>query len=292
MLDLKTAHKHFVDHLEQAGKTKSTLIAYNKDIEQLIEYLEKTGFSMISEIELDHLQQFMDNLAKQGYTNKTISRKTNATKTFFKFVKDAGHLASNIGEFLKHPKLENRAPRILSKMEYRALRDSTRTDIRTYAMVEVLLQTGVTISELASIEIAHVEHDHEKGKLFIPKVNSKESRHIPLNKAAVEAINKYKNEDRPGIDKAIHLFITKTGNPLLIRNIRSTLNRYFKIAGIENATVNDIRHTFVAHQLTLGVNIMHVSRIAGHKRLSTTERYLNYIEIPTNIGIKTDVEVL
>ena len=45
------------------------------------------------------------------------------------------------------------------------------------------------------------------------------------------------------------VFITKTGNPFLIRNIRSNLDRYFHVAGIENAKVNDLRHTFIAQQL-------------------------------------------
>jgi len=83
------------------------------------------------------------------------------------------------------------------------------------------------------------------------------------------------------VEKAVHLFITKTGKPLLVRNIRSTINRYFKLAGVEKAKVNDLRHTFVAHHLASGVNIITVSKVAGHKRLSTTERYLQYIEKTT-----------
>lgn len=291
MTNLIEAHKKFVDHLEDLGRSSSTLIAYSKDIEQLVDHLEKDGVKLVTNVELTQLQDFMNKLANTGYTNKTISRKTNATKTFFKYLIENKHLEVDPAEMLKHPKVAIKKPRILSKMEYRALRDATKDDVRTYAIVEVLLQTGATISELAGIEIEHINHDGEKGRLFVPEFNNKESRYVPLNKAVVEAMTVYINDERPNHPNAKHLFITKTGKPMLVRNIRSTINRFFKLAGIENAKVNDIRHTFVAHHLAQGVSIMHLSKIAGHKRISTTEKYLQYIEKETE-AVKTDLGVL
>jgi len=74
------------------------------------------------------------------------------------------------------------------------------------------------------------------------------------------------------------LFITKTGRPLLVRNIRTAIDRYYRRAGIAGAKVNDLRHTWVAHHLTSGASLVLISKIAGHKRLSTTERYLALIQ--------------
>jgi integrase/recombinase XerC/integrase/recombinase XerD len=48
--------------------------------------------------------------------------------------------------------------------------------------------------------------------------------------------------------------------------------------GIENAKVNDLRNTFIAHQLASGVPLAYVSKIVGHKRLSSTEQFLNLVE--------------
>jgi integrase/recombinase XerD len=278
MIKLQEAHKKFVKHLEDEGKAPSTLIAYNKDIEQLVRSLERAGLELVNEIELEHLENFMAGLAQKDYTPKSISRKTNATKTFFRFLHGLGHIADNVADRLKHPKVEVKAPRILSKLEYRALRDASREDARTYAMIEVMLQTGVTISELAEMELDHLEMDSEEGSLFVPAKNNKAERNIPLNKAVVDAIKRYLDDHRHDIEEAQHVFITKTGNALLVRNIRSTINRYFTLAGVENAKVNDLRHTFVAHHLKSGVSLLHLSKIAGHKRVSTTERYLQYIE--------------
>lgn len=278
MISLKEGHKTFIENLTKQGKSSATLTAYNKDIEQLIKHLENEGLILVTEIQTTHLEVFMKNLADKKYTAKSISRKTNATKTFFKYLKEMNHIVENVSTGLKHPKLDTKAPRILSKVEYRALRDAARNDLRSYAMVEVLLQTGVTISELAEMEIGHMELKTDEGTLFVPKKNNKESRNIPLNKAVVEILKKYIETERSKIEKAIHVFVTKTGNPLLVRNIRSTIDRYFKNAGIEKAKVNDLRHTFVAYHLSQGVNILKLSKIAGHKRVSTTEKYLSYIE--------------
>jgi len=282
MIKLKAAHKNFVGHLGGEGKSQATLTAYSKDIEQLNSYLENEGVILVSEIQLEQLQNFMKGLAEKEYTSKSISRKTNATRTFFRFLHKMGHIDSNVADMLKHPKVEIKEPRILSKIEYRALRDAARNDVRSYAMIETLLQTGVTISELASVELNHFAITDEVGILTIPKRNSKDTRTIPVNKALSDALKNYIENARPKIEESIHVFITKTGKPLLVRNIRSTISRYFRVAGVENAKVNDLRHTFVAHHLSNGVSILHLSKIAGHKRLSTTEKYLKYIERAEN----------
>jgi len=283
MIKLDIAHKNFISHLKDQDRSESTVIAYKKDIEQLIDHLLKFGVNLVDEIETSHLEEFMSNLAEKNYTNKSISRKTNSTKTFFRYLISEGSVELNAADALKHPKVEVKPPRILSRLEYGALRDATKDDARTSAIVEVLLQTGIRISELSAIELEHleIEGEAENGNLFIPKRGRHEARNIPLNKAVVDAVNRYLG-DRPEVTDSIHLFITKTGNPLLVRNIRATLTRFFDRAGIESATVNDIRHTFVAHHLAAGTSLLTVSKIAGHKRVSTTERYLQHIEKKTD----------
>ena len=78
----------------------------------------------------------------------------------------------------------------------------------------------------------------------------------------------------------------------MIRNIRTAIDRYFRIAGIKGAKVNDLRHTWVAHQLQSGTSLLIVSKLAGHKRLSTTERYLQFIQNHSNAAAKVKLEEL
>lgn len=291
-MKLDTAHKKFIEELKSQGKSGATVVAYNKDIEQLLSFLSSKKIVDVEDIKIEPVASFMKDLEDKNYTPKSISRKTNATRTFIKYLAKEGYLKEDISAQLKHPKFETGAPRILTKMEYRALRDSAKDDVRSYAMIELLLQTGITISELAGIRMEEIDIKGEMGTLAIPKRNNKESRNIPLNKSAVEAVKRYIEKGRPVIeDSSKDLFITKTGKTLLIRNIRSTIDRFFRIAGVEKAKVNDLRHTFVAHHLENGVNISYLAKIAGHKRESTTEKYLEYIKKPEKMD-KTELTIL
>lgn len=291
-MKLDIAQKKFIEELKSEGKSGATVVAYNKDIEQLLSFLSSKKIEEVEKISIEPIVAFMKDLGEKNYTPKSISRKTNAARTFIKYLAKEGYLKEDISSQLKHPKFETGAPRILSKMEYRALRDSAKNDVRSYAMIELLLQTGITISELAGIEMKDFEIKDETASLFIPKRNNKESRNIPVNKPAVEAVKKYIEDERSKVSGASeNLFITKTGKGLLIRNIRSTIDRFFRIAGIEKAKVNDLRHTFVAFHLENGVNISYLAKVAGHKRESTTEKYLEYIKKPEKMD-KTELTTL
>ena len=98
-----------------------------------------------------------------------------------------------------------------------------------------------------------------------------------MNKPARAALDRYL-PSRPKNAKTATLFVTKTGRPLLIRNIRTSIDRYFKAAGILSARVNDLRHTFIAHHLAAGTSPVLLSKLVGHKRITTTEKYLDYIK--------------
>jgi site-specific recombinase XerD len=64
--------------------------------------------------------------------------------------------------------------------------------------------------------------------------------------------------------------------------MRPELNgKYMQKAGIENFSVNDLRTTFIVENLKAGVDLVLLSQVSGHKRLSTTERYLELAGIPT-----------
>ncbi|MCL5411788.1 MAG: tyrosine-type recombinase/integrase [Patescibacteria group bacterium] len=278
MITVSEAHQKFVDHLKSQSRSSATVLAYGKDIEQLKEFLKKAEKEHVHEVSVKDLRNFMSKLSNEGYTPKSISRKTNSTKTFFRFLKINEYITDDPALLLEHPKFDVKPPRILSKIEYRALRDAARNDNRTSAIIEALLQTGIRIGELANLNLEEIKwgQGNKSGELFIRAQESHSERFVPLNKAAEAALKRYL-ETRPN-GKEQRVFITKTGRPLLVRNIRTAIDRYFRIAGIKDAKVNDLRHTFVAHHLMMGASLVVVSKLAGHKRLATTEKYLELIK--------------
>lgn len=271
-LQLPLAHQQFIGYLQQAHRAQATVIAYSKDIEQLLNFLRDMGKKNITQVEKDDLEAFLKKLSSDGYTLKSLSRKINSIKTFYRFLKNNNLVNVNPAADISHPKYTVKPPRILSKMEYRALRDACRGDVRTYAIVELFLQTGIRIGELANLKLVDIQ-DKE---LVIEAQEGHPQRSVPLNKAAKEALQRWL-EIRPKTTNEA-LFVTKTGKALLVRNIRTTIDRYFRNAGIENAKVNDLRHTFIAHHLASGTPLTVISKLVGHKRLSTTEKYLDLIK--------------
>jgi site-specific recombinase XerD len=272
--NLSSLHNSFLTFLKSKKRAHATVLAYGKDIDQMIEFAASRGLTQPAQITIELIEDFKEYLKSQSYTAKSISRKVNSIKAFFRFLKMENLIDVNPATDVSHPKIELAPPRILNKIEYRALRDACRNDERLSAIVEILLQTGIRISELAGLELEDV--DQQNSKIHITSEHDHEKRSIPLNKSAAKALEHYMNQ-RPNTSSK-KVFVTKTGRPFLIRNIRASIDRYFKLAGIKSAKVNDLRHTFIAEQLAAGTPLVYVSKLVGHKRITTTEKYLKFLD--------------
>lgn len=270
---IKDAHIQFLDFLKTKNHSSATILAYGKDIDQLTSFLTELEKEHIHEVSKDDLQAFLAKMSEKGYTPKSISRKLNSTRTFYRFLKVNEIITDDPSLLVSHPRYELAPPRILKPTEYRALRDAARNDARMFAIIELLLQTGIRIGELAELRLSDLQED----TLTIRPYEKHEQRTVPLNKSAKDALTKYL-QTRPQNVTDEHIFVTKSGKPFLVRNIRTAIERYFRMAEIENAKVNDLRHTFVAHHIKHGISLIMLSKILGHKRLSTTERYLEYVK--------------
>lgn len=265
--------ERFVSHLKSQGKSQFTLVAYKKDLEQFVGFLTTKEKTDIREVKKEDIEGFIAKLLTDNYTKKSASRKLNSIRTFFRFLKNDRVVEQNPSLDISHPKYTQTPPRILSKLEYRALRDLAKEDPRTYALVEVLLQTGIKIGELAELRVP----DIKEAAVTIHPYGKNIQRDVPLNKPAKKALEDYL-KIRNGNAKSDHIFITRTGQPLLIRNIRQIIDRCFREVEIEHVTVNDLRNTFIAHQLMNGASLEYIAKIVGHRRLSSTERFLNLVK--------------
>ena len=267
--------ERFIKYLESQNKSSFTIVAYKKDLEQFSGYLTSIEIQDIREVKKENINGFINKLIADSYTKKSASRKLNSIRTFFRYLKNDGIINQNPSLEVSHPKYTSAPPRIFTKLEYRALRDLTKEDPRTYALIEILLQTGVKIGELAEIRL----EDIKEATIFIRPYGKTIPREIPFNKAVKKSVDDY-IKIRPS-SKDNHLFITRTGHALLIRNIRQIISRCFREIGIEAATVNDLRNTFIAHQLKNGASVEYIARLVGHRRLSSTERFLNVVKEAT-----------
>lgn len=265
---LKILLPKFIGDLEKKSRSPSTILAYRADLEQLLEYLTQKGKATPDQITQADVESFRDTLLTKKYTPKSVSRKLNAVKTFFRWLVTEKHSITNPSENVAHPKIEIEMPKYLSPLEYRALRDVVRDDQRIAAIVELILQTGMRISEVANLKL----ENNKDNSLEIEAYATQPQRHIPLNRPAKFALDNYL-KSRPKSDSP-YIFVSKNGKPLAVRNIRAAIDRYMQKSDIPQYSVNDLRTTFIIENLKDGVDLVLLSQVTGHKRLSTTERYL------------------
>jgi site-specific recombinase XerD len=270
---LKQLLPKFIENLNEKGRSPSTVLAYRADLEQLVDFSQKKNIGLPEDVTQELIEAFRDTLLAEKYTPKTVSRKLNAVKTFFRWLVDENHITKDPSQNVAHPKIQTSMPKYLSQLEYRALRDVVRDDARIAAIIEIILQTGMRISEVANLKT----HDIKENELTIEAYATQPERTIPLNKPAHDAIERYMTE-RPKTDSP-YLFVSKNGKPLAVRNIRAAIDRYMQRSELPDYSVNDLRTTFIVENLKAGVDLVLLSHVVGHRRLSTTERYLELAEI-------------
>lgn len=266
---IKSLLPKFVSSLEDKGRSPATILAYRSDLEQLVEFLTKINIGNPDQIKGSDLDSFRDTLLAQKFTPKSVSRKLNAVKTFFRWMVENSYLTSDLSKNVSHPKVESSLPKFLTPLEYRALRDVVKQDTRISAMIELILQSGLRISEVANIKTKDVTDTNLK----IEGYATQPERVVPLNKPAKDALDRYL-VDRPKV-ASDYVFISKTGKPLAVRNIRASVDRFIQKAELPKYSVNDLRTTFIIENIKNGVDLILISQVSGHKRLSTTERYLS-----------------
>lgn len=270
---IKNLLPKFIDSLTDKKRSPATILAYRSDLTQLVDFLIKREKVLPEQVRPDDLDAFRDTLLNDKYTPKSVSRKLNAVKTFFRYLITENVITSDVSASVAHPKIDSALPKFLSPLEYRALRDVVRNDVRIAAIIELILQTGLRISEVASLKTENIGKD----TLKIEAYATQPERNVPLNKPSQDVLNAYLAV-RPKVESP-YVFISKNGKALAVRNIRASIARYVQRAELPNYSVNDLRTTFIVENLKAGVDIVLLSQVSGHKRLSTTERYLELAQI-------------
>ncbi|OIP23399.1 hypothetical protein COX95_00880 [bacterium CG_4_10_14_0_2_um_filter_33_32] len=276
MIHITEAKNKFTKHLEKTGKSSHTIRSYERNLDELINFLLEIKRHKVHLVRREDLEKFLSRYIKKNKSPKSINARTVAVKSFFKFLELNEFISKNPASALKYLKEKESEPRILSVVEYKALRDSAKNDKRYFAIIELMLQTGIKVGEAVRIRTKDIRR--KESKLDVLDEKLKISRTIPLNSPAKKAMEEYLKV-RPRVKSEI-FFITRNGKSLDQRNVRMSISNYYKKAGIYDACVHDLRHTFCAHHIKKGTSLVAIAYMAGHKNLNTTKKYLEYIEKP------------
>lgn len=169
---------------------------------------------------------------------------------------------------------------MLSEDEYKRLQAAVRFDPRDQAMVEILLQTGIRLGELSRLRLEDIQlparitpDPGNVGRVTIVAGKGRKTRTITLNWKACKAIRAYVAL-RPKVQSPF-LLITKFKEPMGPRAIERAVAKNFGEAGIPNASVHTLRHTFATHQVKSGTKPDIIRQALGHSSLATTSIYVS-----------------
>ena len=237
-------------YMAQRNLSAGTRREYKTDIRQLRDFLAKYNLTKAANIQLGHLQAFLADGERRGFDATTRYRKCYSIKAFFGFLASNKLTLADPAKRLIPPRRPYKQPHPLTPQQTQALLRACSDDPRASAIIQLILQTGLRLSEIARLTTYNVElpaeiNDETSGALYVRK-GRKEER-FSLDYKACRALHTWLFI-RPNIDHPA-LFITKFQKPMRPRGFQRVIEKYAKLAGIPKASPRTLRQTYDVQRL-------------------------------------------
>lgn len=207
-----------------------------------------------------------------------------ALRAFGGFLEAEGEMSDNptdgirwrsVHESEKHPLTFDEMIRLLDA--FADLPPFLRT--RNELIVLVCLHCALRVSELVSLKLSQIGVE---ARLFY-RVRRKRGRELAaaFNDVVAAALEQYLVERQRllGQRQQDALLLSKRCTPLSVRSVQKTVQRYAQLAGISGpnrpVTPHTLRHSSATQYSAIGTSLPVVQNICGHKRVSTTQRYVH-----------------
>ncbi|HCA09123.1 MULTISPECIES: site-specific tyrosine recombinase XerD [Chryseobacterium] len=260
--------------------SENTLDAYIRDIKKLKDYaivdLENVGPDAIG---YENLQEYIFNLSKQKFSERSQARWISSIKAFFKFLLEDEFREDNPASLLEGPKLGLYLPDTLSLPDINkiiaAIEANSDLGKRNHCIIEVLYGCGLRVSELIDLKISNINFKEQ----YI-KVNGKgnKTRFVPLADYTAELLETYINEVRSTnkINKKYEdtLFLNSRGTSMSRVIVFLIIKELTDKAGVsKKISPHTFRHSFATHLLQNGADLRYIQEMLGHSSITTTEIY-------------------
>ncbi|MFP3596240.1 site-specific tyrosine recombinase XerD [Chryseobacterium sp. SIMBA_029] len=260
--------------------SENTLDAYVRDIKKLKEYaeedLENVGPDSIA---YENLQEYIFNLSKKKFSERSQARWISSIKSFFKFLLEDEFRDDNPASLLEGPKLGLYLPDTLSLMDINkiiaAIEINSDLGKRNHSIIEVLYGCGLRVSELIDLKISNINFKEQYIKV-IGKGNK--TRFVPLADYTAELLDSYIKDVRSKnkINKKYEdtLFLNSRGTSMSRVIVFLIIKELTDKAGVsKKISPHTFRHSFATHLLQNGADLRYIQEMLGHSSITTTEIY-------------------
>lgn len=270
----------FMTYLHNVKNTsENTEMSYRRDLGKVQQFMGARGITQVQEVSSEDLSDYVKYLEDHKFAAATVSRNIASIKAFYHFMMQESMVQEDLSEQLKAPKIEKKAPEIMSPEEVVRLLEQpsgeTHKEIRDKAMLELLYATGIRVTELITLTLSDV--NMQMGVILCRDRNKE--RIIPFGTAARDALSRYLDGTRDAMleNKASEvLFVNCSGQPMSRQGFWKLIKYYAKKAGIKaDITPHTLRHSFAAHLVENGADLRSVQEMLGHSDISTTQIYAN-----------------
>ncbi len=222
---------------------------------------------------IENFKEFLVNAPQAGGKKGTISR--NTASTYFSIFKAGlhqafidGYLTVDLAAKVKNIKYQESQREYLTTEELNRLA-STPCDspiLKRAALFSAL--TGLRHSDIQKLTWKEVVKDEDHYRLLFTQQKTKGTEYMPISVQAYQLCGERRDPDR--------LVFEGLQDPSWISK---PLERWIAKSGIQkHITFHCFRHTYATLQLTNGTDIYTVSKMLGHKKVSTTQIYAKIVD--------------
>lgn len=274
------AIQKFIYYLHNTKKTsRNTEVSYERDLKKMVQFLEQQGITDVTQITATNLNSYMLYLERENFASSTVSRSVASMRAFFQYLYKENIIKTDPSGNLKPPKVEKKAPEILTIEEVDLLlRQPSKESpkgIRDKAMLEILYATGIRVSELIHLKVSDVNLPMG----YITCTENGKERIIPFGNVSKKALTAYLSGSRDsllGAHDCDTLFMNCSGRPMSRQGFWKVLKSYAKEAKITaDITPHTLRHSFATHLIQNGADLKSVQEMLGHADISSTQIYVN-----------------
>ena len=269
----------FGRYLKESGFSLATIKNYLSDIRHFASWLAGAQMRSLLDCTGDDIREYcLELVAAKAHPPATVNRRLQSIRKFYRYALEFGLAGENptLGvKLLPQPKPQ--MVRGLNRSQIERFLDAVRQGSpslmkRDYAIVQLMLQTGIRVGELTRLKVSDVSLSEEKGVLKIRGQGASRDREIPLNSSIRRALRAYFEERPPS--SSDHLFLSRKGDPLSVRSVQTLVSGYARAAGVEKVSTYTLRHTYGQHLLRDTGDLSLVATLLGHKRLETAIKYI------------------